>query len=39
MLAKNLHDLQSAQYHQILFIIFAIWKPYTRMLRECGENF
>ena len=39
MLAKNLHDLQSAQYYQILLIIFAIWKPYTRMLRECGEFF
>ena len=39
MLAKNLHDLQSTQNYQILLIIFAIWKPYTRMLRGCGEFF
>ena len=39
MLAKNLHDLQSAHYYQTLLIIFAIWKPYTWMLRERGEFF
>ena len=39
MLAKNLHNLQSAQYYQILLIVFAIWKTYTSMFRECGEFF
>ena len=39
MLAKNLHDLQSTRNYQILLIIFAIWKPHTRMFRERGEFF